>query len=116
MADKLRVGIVGSGAMTANHTFGYLRSAKYEVVALADLSEQAMSDFDNQFAEYSDYRAEHFVDAREMLSNVELDVVSVGVWDIGHAPMTIAAAASGVKAVLCEKPMAVGMGLELLLE
>ena len=105
MADKLRVGIIGSGAMTANHTFGYLRSAKYEVVALADLSEQAMSDFDNQFAEYSDYRAEHFVDAREMLSNVELDVVSVGVWDIGHAPMTIAAAVSGVKAVLCEKPM-----------
>ncbi len=107
MADKLRVGIIGSGAMTANHTFGYLRSAKYEVVALADLREQAMSDFDNQFAKYSDYRAEHFVDAREMLSNVELDVVSVGVWDIEHAPMTIAAAGGGgVKAVLCEKPMA----------
>jgi predicted dehydrogenase len=106
LADKLRVGVLGSGAMTANHTMGYLSTGRYEVVALSDLSEQAMGDFDEQFAEFSDYKPEHFTDAREMLEKTELNVVSVGVWDIGHAPMTIAAAAAGVKAVLCEKPMA----------
>ena len=110
MADKLRVGVIGCGEVSRNHVLGYLNSARYEVVALADLSEQAMKDFDEGFSEYNDYRPEHFADAREMLDKSKPDVVSVGVWDKGHAPMTIAAAATGVKAVLCEKPMADSVG------
>ncbi len=110
MPEKLRVGVIGCGGMSRNHTFGYLNSNLYEVVALADLSESAMSDFDDHFAEYSDYKAQHFTDAREMLEQAKPDVVSVGVWHKGHAPMTIAAAASGAKAVLCEKPMADSVG------
>ena len=105
MEGKLRVGVIGCGEISSNHVLGYLNSARYEIVALADLSEQAMHDFDKQFSEHDDYKPEHFTDAREMLEKSELDVVSVGVWDMGHAPMTIAAAASGVKAILCEKPM-----------
>ncbi len=117
MPDKLRVGVIGCGGMSRNHTFGYLNSSRYEVVALADLSESAMKDFDDHFAEYSDYKADHFTDAREMLEKAKPDVVSVGVWHKGHAPMTIAAAASGAKAVLCEKPMAdtVGAAAEMLM-
>ncbi|NQW18334.1 MAG: Gfo/Idh/MocA family oxidoreductase [Chloroflexi bacterium] len=110
MADKLRVGVIGCGDMSRNHAFGYLRSDRYEIVALADLSTEAMSDFDEHFAEYSDYKAEHFTDFREMLEKSTLDVVSVGVWDKGHRAMTLAAAASGVKAILCEKPMADTIG------
>lgn len=110
MADKLRVGVIGCGGMSRNHTFGYLNSTRYEVVAVADLSENAMNDFDDRFAEYSDYKAEHFTDARQMLEKAKPDVVSVGVWHKGHAPMTIAAAAAGAKAVLCEKPMADSVG------
>ena len=105
MEGKLRVGVIGCGEISSNHVLGYLNSARYEIVALADLSEQATHDFDKQFSEHDDYKPEHFTDAREMLEKSELDVVSVGVWDMGHAPMTIAAAASGVKAILCEKPM-----------
>ena len=117
MADKLSVGIIGCGEMTRNHTFGYLKSARYEIVALADLSGQAMKDFDEHFSEYADYKPEHFTDAREMLKNSKPDVVSVGVWDTGHASMTMAAAASGVKAILCEKPMAdtIGAAADMLL-
>ena len=110
MADKLRVGVIGCGEMTGNHTFGYLTSGRYEIVALADLSEGAMKDFDERFAEFEDYSPEHFADAREMLERTKPEVVSVGVWDQGHAPMTMAAAASGAKAVLCEKPMADTIG------
>lgn len=117
MVDKLRVGVIGCGEITRHHTLGYLNSARYEVVALADLSEQAMKDFDERFSEYDDFMPEHFTDAREMLEKSKPDVVSVGVWDRGHAPMTIAAAASGAKAVLCEKPMAdsVGAAAEMLM-
>ena len=110
MGDKLRVGVIGCGDMSRNHAFGYLRADRYEIVALADLSSDAMRDFDEHFAEYSDYKAEHFTDFREMLTQSTLDVVSVGVWDKGHKPMTLAAAASGVKAILCEKPMADTLG------
>lgn len=53
---------------------------------------------------------EHFTDVREMLEKSKPDVVSVGVWDKGHAPMTIAAAAAGPKAVLREKPKADSVG------
>ncbi|MCZ6618844.1 MAG: Gfo/Idh/MocA family oxidoreductase [Gammaproteobacteria bacterium] len=110
LAGKLRVGIIGCGEMTRNHAAGYLHSGKYEIVAISDLSSPAMSDFDRHFSGHDDYDAEHFLDARKMLDNQQLDVVSVGVWDSGHAAMTIAAAASGVKAVLCEKPMADTLG------
>jgi predicted dehydrogenase len=110
LADKLRAAVIGCGEICSNHTLGYLNSKRYEVVALADLSPQAMIDFDDRFTEFDDYKPEHFTDAREMLDKTKPDVVSVGVWDQGHAPMTIAAAASGVKAVLCEKPMAESIG------
>lgn len=110
MEDKLRVGIIGCGEISSNHALGYLNSGRYEVVALADLSAQAMKDFDENFSRFDDYKPEHFTDARDMLEKSELDVVSVGVWDKGHAPMTIAAAASGVRAILCEKPMSDSIG------
>jgi predicted dehydrogenase len=110
LVDKLKVGLIGCGEISSNHTLGYLNSERYEIVALADLSEQAMKDFDGKFNAYDDYKPKHFTDAREMLAKSKLDVVSVVVWDKGHAEMTIAAAASGVKAVLCEKPMSDTLG------
>ena len=110
MGYKLRVGVIGCGEMSSNHIFGYLNSARYEVVALADLSPHAMNDLDERFSGYNDYKPEHFTDAREMLEKSNPEVVSVGVWDQGHAPMTIAAAAAGAMAVLCEKPMADSVG------
>ncbi len=110
LADKLRVGVIGCGEMTINHGMGYMHSGAYEIVAISDLSDQAMKDYDEEFAEWDDYKAEHFADAAEMLERSELDVVSVGVWDIGHSVMTRLAASSGIKAVLCEKPMADTLG------
>ena len=70
-----------------------------------------MNEYDQVFSAYDDYKAQHFTDFREMLQEAKPDVVSIGVWHSGHAPMTIAAAAAGgVKAILCEKPMADSLG------
>ena len=49
------------------------------------------------------------LDAREMLDQEHLDIVSVATWHKLHAPMTIAASARRVKAVLCENPMATSL-------
>ena len=80
------------------------------MVALADLSPDAMDQAESMFEERDDYHASHYTDAREMLDREELDVVSVCVWNRGHAEWTIAAAARGPRAVLCEKPMAQDLG------
>lgn len=102
MGNMLRVGIIGCGGMARNHVRGYLRTGRYEVVALADLSEAAM----DAYGQESGLSARHYTDAREMLDTERPDVVSIGVWHKGHAPWTIAAAARRPQAILCEKPMA----------
>ncbi len=105
MANKLRVGVIGCGTMARNHVRGYLNCGRYELVALADLNEEAMQEFDAEFGE-----TRHYHDAREMLDRERPDVVSVATWHIGHATWTIAAAARKPKAILCEKPMADTLG------
>jgi len=50
--------------------------------------------------------AKTYSDFREMLTAESLDIVSVATYAKVHAPMTIAAAQAGVKAVYCEKPIA----------
>ena len=44
-----------------------------------------------------------------MLWNARLDIVSVCTWHLLHPAPTIAAAQAEIKAVICEKPMAIGM-------
>jgi predicted dehydrogenase len=92
--------------MATNHIHGYLDSKRYEVVALADLEEAAMAGQDARFR----ITPRHYTDARAMLAQEHLDVVSVCTWHTGHAPWTIAAAAAHPQAILCEKPMADTIG------
>ena len=92
--------------MSRNHVQGYLASERFEVVALADLNESAMVEMDTKFK----LSTKHYQDARQMLAQEGLDVVSVCTWHGGHAPWTIAAAAHKPKAILCEKPMADTLG------
>jgi predicted dehydrogenase len=103
---KLRVGILGCGGMSRNHVNGYLITGRYDVVALADLNESAMTDMDARFS----LSTNHYTDAREMFEKEKLDVISICTWHGGHAPWTIAAAAYSPKAILCEKPMADTLG------
>jgi len=102
MTEKLRVGVIGCGGIASNHVQGYINCGRYEVVALADLNEEAMAGYDSRFG----LSTVHYADARAMLDQEHLDVVSIGVWHGGHAPWTVAAAARHPKAILCEKPMA----------
>jgi predicted dehydrogenase len=106
MAEKLRAGIIGCGGISRNHVAGYINSGRYDVVALADLNERAMDDMDGRFG----LETAHYTDARRMMEEQNLDVVSICTWHTGHASWTIAAAAYEPKAILCEKPMADTMG------
>jgi predicted dehydrogenase len=102
MTSRLRVGVIGCGGMVKNHVRGYLNCGRYEIAALADLNEAAMAEYDADFG----FTTTHYTDARQMLDQESLDVISIGVWHAGHAAWTVAAAARKPKAILCEKPMA----------
>lgn len=89
---------------------GYLKSGRYEVVALADVNPLAMRNFDRRYSGNPNYHPKHFTDHRELLKLASPEVVSVCVWDKDHAAVAVAAAASGAKAIVCEKPMADSLG------
>ncbi len=112
--SKLRVGIIGAGkpwksegatgfGMSHAHAEGYKESGQCEIVAIADLVEENARAFSEQHA---GGKAALFTRYEEMLQSEKLDFVSVCTWPHLHAPMTIAAARAGVRAIHCEKPMA----------
>ena len=106
MAEKLRAGVIGCGSISKNHVKGYINSGRYDLIALADLNESAMDDMDRSH----DITTHHYTDAREMMAQENLDVVSICTWHGGHAPWTIAVSNFKPKAIICEKPMADTIG------
>ena len=118
MDRPLRVGFIGTGrkmekpgpmgyAMAYQHAAAYrsLPPGTVELAACADISPQngeAFKEVNGVGAYYPTHAA--------MLEQERLDVVSVCVWPHLHAPMVIAAARAGVRAIHCEKPMAYTWG------
>ncbi|MGA3354625.1 MAG: Gfo/Idh/MocA family oxidoreductase [Acidimicrobiales bacterium] len=117
-----RVGVIGLGHIGAgrdltsvparlgtlmphSHMAAVLASPSLELVAVCDSNlrhvERCVSDWaiaERDCRQYSDYR--------EMLTDGDLDIVTVAVPDDLHAEVVVAAAASGVQGILCEKPLA----------
>lgn len=87
------------------HARGYAASGQCELVALADIVRENAEAF---AAEHGDPARPPalFTDYQQMLAEVKPDIVSICTWPHLHAPMTIACAEAGVRAVHCEKPMA----------
>ena len=105
MSAIYRVGIIGCGSISHMHMTGYLGDERCQVVALADPVAEAGHAFGNQYD-----ISKRYTDAREMLDQKSLDIVSICTWHKLHAPMTIAACARKPSAILCEKPMGVNLG------
>lgn len=97
---KLKVGIIGTGSISASHIAGYEALGNVEIYAACDINEQRVRECARR------HDIPHvFTDYHEMLKLDELDAVSVCTWNSVHAPAAIAALQAG-KHVLCEKPMA----------
>ena len=98
--QTLRAGVLGCGAIgTRGHIPGF-QAAGIEVVAVCDANlvrAQSVAKEMRIARAYSDYN--------ELLADKEVDVVSVGLPNYLHTPVTIAALEAG-KHVLCEKPFA----------
>jgi len=103
--DQLKVGIIGCGGIARTHAKGYLGLPSTKLVAAADINPEALRKFAGEFPVTATY-----VSYKEMLKRERLDIVSVCTWAQYHAAATISAAKSGVRAILCEKPMTTSLG------
>lgn len=104
MKTRYRVALLGLGGISRAHLRGYLSAEnadRVEIVAGADINEEARQRFAELGRTYADYR--------ELLERERPDVVSICTWPPLHPEMVEAAAAVGVKGILCEKPMAVDL-------
>ncbi len=100
-----RVGIIGCGSIARSHADGYLRVANAEMVAVADPHPVAREQFCEEFGIPNAYAS-----LEEMVAKEDLDIVSVCTWHLLHPDCTIGAANGGVPGIICEKPMAIGLG------
>jgi predicted dehydrogenase len=102
MNNKLRIGIIGGGGIARSaHIANYLKYPEIaEVVAVADVNEQALQLVTEQFGIPHTY-----TDSLQMLQQEKLDAVSVCTPNKYHAVSAIAALQAGCH-VLCEKPPA----------
>jgi UDP-N-acetylglucosamine 3-dehydrogenase len=111
--NALKLAIIGCGrprqtsgatgyGMSHVHMLGYKRCPNVSLTAVADINPENGKAFAAEYgagvANYTDYR--------QMLAEARPDVVSITTWVNLHAEMVIAAAEAGVKAIHCEKPMA----------
>jgi predicted dehydrogenase len=93
------------GAMPGSHAAAYYRHPATDVVAVCDIRPEALDAFQSRWADvWPDVRV--YTDYREMLRKEQPDLVSVVTPDHLHADITVDAANGGVKAILCEKPIA----------
>ncbi|MDA0334982.1 MAG: Gfo/Idh/MocA family oxidoreductase [bacterium] len=102
-SQRRTAAIVGCGDIAHHHVTGY-QLAGVDVVAFVDPLPVARDQF---VAEYGIGKG--YASLQEMAAEVKPDLVSVCAWHLLHAPLTIEAAALGVRGIICEKPMAVGM-------
>ena len=99
MAEKMKAGIIGVGAIGKIHAGAYGELSDVELVALADPDKQILT------AESDRLQVkQRFTDYRQLLST-DLDVISVCVPNAVHCEIAVAAMEAG-KHVLLEKPMA----------
>lgn|GEM_PF-99369 len=103
-SSPLSVAVVGAGRFAATHVSSYQQTGLARVVAVCDISPVALARAATLWPTAATYR-----DYRHMLQRVKPDVVSVCTWPQSHADVVVAAADAGVKAILCEKPLALTM-------
>jgi predicted dehydrogenase len=100
MADKLRCGVIGTGAIGIDHLHSLTAYPRAAAVAIAEINPHRAKEASERFKinrSYSDYR--------ELLDQPDIDAVTIAVPNHLHATMAIEALKAH-KHVLLEKPMA----------
>ena len=103
---KLRIAFIGTGGIAGPHLKALADMPDVELVALADINEQAMRD---KAETYGIPKENLFTDYNQMLERIEPDAVDICTPNALHAPNAIAALQAGAH-VIVEKPMGMNAG------
>ena len=97
---KYRVGVIGCGRKGGQHARAYALNPLTEVVALADTDAENLELYCNYFnvPGYSNYK--------EMLEKEQIDIAAPILPVRPNPEVVVGCAEAGVKAILCEKPLA----------
>ena len=101
---KYRAGIIGCGRMSRGHAAAY-KTLNIPIPAVADISQEALDRARENYGAQQTYK-----DYRQMLHEAKPDLLSVVTAELLHCEIVVAAAESGVKGIICEKPMAMNLG------
>ncbi|MFN2200495.1 MAG: Gfo/Idh/MocA family protein, partial [Caldilineaceae bacterium] len=97
----LKVGLIGCGGIMRPHVEGWKGiSDRAEVVALADVSEQAMA----QRAAQLGHDVKKYTDYRDLLADSEVDAVDIALPHFLHRDAIVDSAQAG-KHLMTEKPL-----------
>lgn len=102
---RYKLGVVGCGKIAKEHLESFSRIPDIKVTAVSDVDATALATLATSFgaeARYDDYA--------EMFEKENLDMVLISVWPKLHAEVAVAAAGAGIRAILCEKPIASSLG------
>ena len=100
MGNTLKVGVIGVGGIARTHMPGWAASEHAEVIAGADLSQEAL----DKWGKTHNVR-QLTTSSAELINNPDIDIIDICTPNNYHAPLAIAALEAG-KHVLCEKPLA----------
>ncbi|MHB1354360.1 MAG: Gfo/Idh/MocA family protein [Anaerolineae bacterium] len=99
MADKVRIGVIGTGIIGKSHIKTYTDIPEVEIVAVADLREDEAQRVAQDYTIPSVY-----ADYQQLLARTDIQAVDVCLHNRLHTPVTVDALKAG-KDVYCEKPM-----------
>lgn len=101
----MRIAVIGLGMMGRRHVQNVL-SFGLPLVGVCDAKAEALEKAGSEYNLSPDKR---FSDPVAMLKAAKPECVVVTTTAPGHAPLSLLAAESGVKSILCEKPLAVSL-------
>jgi len=99
--SEIRAAVIGLGRHGLRHVQAVQQIENVKLAAVCDARAEALAQVTKDHPEVKAY-----TDWRQLLETEQLDLVSVVTNGPSHAPITLAAAQSGARYILCEKPMA----------
>ncbi len=98
--EKHGFGVIGTGIFGENHALVYSRLPEAELVAVCDIDAERAKAVAEKYGART-----YYTDYQELLSNPDIQAVSVATPDFAHRDIAVAAA-QAKKHILCEKPLA----------
>ena len=102
MSIRYHLAIVGCGGIAGAHGNAWKDLPELDLIGACDVKAEPLATFAKQFNAKNTYN-----DLRRMLENQEPDILVIATWPTLHLNNVLEGIRGGVRAILCEKPIAI---------